>query len=40
MIGDSWAKWFAKNAEFQLQKKYCSLDADKAITMTARQYAS
>lgn len=26
-IGDSWAKWFAKNA-------------DKAITMTARQYAS
>jgi len=39
-ICDSWALWFAKNAEFQLSKKYCSLDADKAITMTARQYAS
>lgn len=39
-IGDSWAKWFKVNAEFQLSKKYSSLDADKAITMTARQYAS
>ena len=39
-IKDSWAKWFAKNAEFQLSKKYSSLDPDKAITMTARQYAS
>lgn len=39
-ICDSWAKWFAKNAEFQLSKKYSSLNPDKAITMTARQYAS
>jgi DNA-cytosine methyltransferase len=39
-ICDSWAKWFAKNAEFQLQKKYSSLNPEKAITMTARQYAS
>lgn len=34
------AEWFAENAEFQLKKKYSSLDAEKAITMTARQYAS
>lgn len=40
VIGDSWAKWFVKNAEFQLSKKYSSLSPDKAITMTARQYAS
>lgn len=39
-ICESWAKWFTKHAEFQLAKKYSSLDADKAITMTARQYAS
>jgi len=40
MIGESWIKWFKANAEFQLNKKYSSLDADKAITMTARQYAN
>lgn len=40
VIGDSWANWFAKNAEFQLSKKYSSLNAEKAITLTARQYAS
>jgi site-specific DNA-cytosine methylase len=39
-ICDSWAKWFSKNAEFQLSKKYSALNPDKAITMTARQYAS
>lgn len=39
-IGESWAKWFRKQAEFQLSKKYSALDPDKAITMTARQYAS
>ena len=35
-----YANWFAENAEFQLGKKYCSLSPEKAITMTARQYAS
>lgn len=39
-ISGTWARWFKANAEFQLGKKYCSLDASKAITMTARQYAS
>lgn len=39
-MNDSWHIWWNKNREFQLKKKYSSLDADKAITMTARQYAS
>lgn len=40
VLKGNYADWFAKNAEFQLGKKYCSLSPDKAITMTARQYAS
>lgn len=36
----NYAEWFAKNAEFQLGKKYSSLNPEKAITMTARQYAN
>jgi DNA (cytosine-5)-methyltransferase 3A len=40
ILNGNYAEWFAKNAEFQLSKKYCSLSPDKAITMTARQYAS
>jgi len=39
-LNGNYAEWFAKNAEFQLGKKYCSLSPEKAITMTARQYAS
>ena len=39
-LNGNYAEWFAKNAEFQLSKKYSSLSPDKAITMTARQYAS
>ena len=39
-LNGGYAEWFAKNAEFQLSKKYSSLSPDKAITMTARQYAS
>ena len=39
-LNGNYANWFAKNAEFQLGKKYCSLSPEKAITMTARQYAS
>lgn len=39
-LKDGWLEWFNKNREYQLSKKYSSLDADKAITMTARQYAS
>jgi DNA (cytosine-5)-methyltransferase 3A len=37
---DCWVKWFKENADYQLSKKYSSSSADKAITMTARQYAS
>lgn len=40
VLREGYAEWFAKNAEFQLGKKYCSLSPEKAITMTARQYAS
>lgn len=39
-LSGNYAEWFAKNAEFQLSKKYCSLNPEKAITMTARQYAN
>lgn len=39
-LSGNYAEWFAKNAEFQLGKKYCSLSPEKAITMTARQYAN
>lgn len=34
------AEWFANNAEWQIAKRYCSLSPEKAITMTARQYAN
>lgn len=40
VLSGNYAEWFAKNAEFQLGKKYSSLNPEKAITMTARQYAS
>lgn len=39
---DGWHKWWFKNAEFQVNKSYshiCNFN-EKAITMTARQYAS
>lgn len=39
---EGWHKWFNENKEFQLGKKYSAIlsPEDKAITMTARQYAS
>jgi DNA (cytosine-5)-methyltransferase 3A len=37
---EGWVKWFKENAEYQLSKKYSSLNSEKVITMTARQYAS
>ena len=40
VLTGSHAEWFAKNGSYQLGKKYSSLSPDKAITMTARQYAS
>ena len=33
-------EWLKKNGQFQLDKNYSSIDSEKAITMTARQYAS
>lgn len=39
---ESWHKWWDKNKDFQLKKKYSAVvqTQEKAITMTARQYAS
>lgn len=40
ILRDSWLKWWNKNSDFQLKKKYSALNPDKAICMTARQYAN
>ena len=40
MLTDSQNEWLKKNGQFQLDKNYSSIDSEKAITMTARQYAS
>lgn len=40
IIKGGWLNWWIRNADFQLTKKYSSLDSDKLITLTARQYAS
>lgn len=41
-MSDGWHKWWDKNKEFQLSKKYSKVNGfgDKGICMTARQYAS
>lgn len=40
VMNESWARWFKERAEYLLGKKYIGLDTEKAITMTARQYAN
>lgn len=39
-MGESWARWFKERADYLLSKKYVAINPDKAVTMTARQYAS
>ena len=39
-LGAGHCEWLVKNWEFQSKKKYSILNPEKAITMTARQYAS
>ena len=41
LCSDAWLKWWRKNGDFQTQKKYSCIcnHAQKAITLTARQYA-
>lgn len=39
-LKDNQLKWWEEHKEFKLKKQYSSLDSDKAITQTARQYAS
>jgi len=40
LMSEKWGVWWDKNLEFQLKKKYSAVNPDKAITMTARQYAN
>jgi len=40
IMGDSWVKWFKEKADYLLSKKYVAINPDKAITLTARQYAN
>ncbi len=40
IMGDSWVKWFTERAAYLLSKKYVAINPDKAITLTARQYAN
>jgi site-specific DNA-cytosine methylase len=35
-----WKAWWNKNKDFQIKKKYSDVNPDKAICMTARQYAN
>ncbi len=35
-----WLEWWNKNKDFQVSKKYSAVNPDKAICMTARQYAN
>lgn len=37
---DSWNIWWKKNRDFQLKKKYSSIDVYESICLTARMYAS
>lgn len=39
-IGDGWAKWLKEKGQYQLDKLYMTISANKGITMTARQYAN
>lgn len=40
MLTDRQSEWLKDHGQFQLDKNYSSIDSKKAITMTARQYAS
>lgn len=40
VLGGKHAEWLAKNGDYRFKKRYSSLATDKAICMTARQYAN
>jgi len=40
LITDKWKAWLDKHAPERLKKKYMTVNPEKAITMTARQYAN
>ena len=39
-LSDSWDTWFKRNADKRIVKGYIKINPEKAITMTARQYAN
>ena len=39
-LSNGWIDWWKQNAEFQPQKQYSTFTAERAGTMTARQYAN
>lgn len=39
-LSDSWDTWFKRNADKRIAKGYIKINPEKAITMTARQYAN
>ena len=39
-LTDSWDKWFKLNADKRIAKGHIKINPEKAITMTARQYAN
>mgnify|MGYP006170460021 CR=1 FL=1 len=40
VLNGKWEIWWEKNKSFQISKKYSAINPDKAICMTARQYAN
>ena len=39
-VSDSWLKWFGKRSEMLTYKSFVAINPEKAVTMTARQFAS
>ena len=39
-MSESWCKWFSNKMEYLVPKQHIAVNPDKAITMTARQYAN
>lgn len=39
-LSESWCKWFSKRMDKLLSKQFVTVSSDKALTMTARQYAN
>lgn len=40
LMKENWGKWWDKNSQFQIKKKYSAVNTEKAICMVARQYSN